>query len=273
MKIKIPTIAAVTVLASAQCVLAQVIFSDNFDSYADQAAMNAVWNVGLAPAGVGLTLSTEQAFSPSQSAKAPGTTTAYTMAHDFTPTSGSDALPLLWSFRFYDSTQANNLRQFASIRDNAPALAQLVAMGAYNDTTLTKDRHTGLSVTAADLNTYYAVRVAFAPGPNWFILNGPGAPTRSTGWHELSAVFKDTTVEFYVDGVNGLSDLSTSYAASAGALTFDRVTVGSGLSSANGEAYYDNVMVQVIPEPSSIVLSLLGGFGLAAGVISRRRKV
>jgi hypothetical protein len=48
--------------------------------------------------------------------------------------------------------------------------------------------------------------------------------------------------------------------------------VGSGLSSANGVGYYDNVMLQ-IPEPSSIVLSLLGGFGLAVGIISRRRKV
>src|SRR5512135_1135944 len=109
MKSRILTIAAVTVLASAQCVLAQTIFSDNFDSYADQAAMNAVWNVGLAPAGVGLTLSTEQAFSPSQSAQAPGTTTAYTMGHDITPVWGLNSAPLTWSFEFYDSTQANNL--------------------------------------------------------------------------------------------------------------------------------------------------------------------
>jgi len=270
MKTKILTIAAVTVFASAQCALAQIIFSDNFDSYADQAAFNAVWNVAQAPAGVGATLSTEQAFSPSQSIKAPGIATAYQSGHDITPVWGSDAQPLSWSFQFYDSTQAANLRQFATIRDNSPALAQLVAFGAYNDTSLTKDRYTGLSTSIAELNTYYAVRVAFAPGPNWFILNGPGAPTRSTGWHELSAVFKDTTVEFFVDGVNALSGLTTSYASAAGAITFDRVTVGSGLSSANGEAYYDNVMVQVIPEPSSIVVSLVGGLGLLAWGIRRR---
>jgi hypothetical protein len=270
MKNRILVAAVAALVVSASSVRAQTIFFDNFDGYADQAAMNAVWNVGLAPTGVGLTLSTEQAFSPSQSAKAPGTTTAYTMAHDITPCWGLNSAPLTWSFEFYDSTQTANLRQFASIRDNSPGLAQLVAIGAYNDTTLTKDRYTGLSVTAADLNTYYAVRVAFAPGPNWFILNGPGAPTRSTGWHELKAVFYGTTVDFFVDGVNALSGLSTSYAASAGAISFDRVTVGSGLSSANGAGYYDNVMV-VIPEPSSMVLSLLGGLGIMWGL--RRRTV
>ncbi len=243
------------------------IFSDNFDSYVDQAAFNAVWNVGLS--GGGATLSTDQAFSPSQSILQPGIATAYSSGHDITPVSGSDAQPLVWSFQFYDSTQAANLRQFASIRDATPALAQLVAIGAYNDSTTTKDPYTGLSVTAADLNTYYACRVAFAPGPNWFILNGPGTPTRSTGWHELSAVFKDTTVEFFVDGVNALSGLTISYASAVGALTFDRVNVGSGLSSANGAGYYDNVKVEIVPEPTTTALLGLGGLAFLA---IRRRK-
>lgn len=261
-------ITALSLLTSASCVLAQApIFFDNFDSYADQAAFNAVWNVGLV--GGGGFLSTEQAFSPSQSIKQ-DTAAARQSGHDITPVWGLNSAPLTWSFEFYDSTQANNLRQFATIRDTTPALAQLIAIGAYNDTSLTKDRYTGLSVTAADLNTYYAARVPFAPGPNWFILNGPGAPTRSTGWHELKAVFYSTTVEFFVDGVNALSGLTTSYASAPGAITLDRVTVGSGLSSANGEGFYDNVMV-LIPEPSSIVLSLLGGLGILWTI--RRRTV
>ena len=266
---KIRTLLAIGTLSTiALTAPAQTIFSDNFDSYLNQAAFNAAWNVGLA--GGGAILSTEQAFSASQSIKQD--LTALASGHDITPVSGSDAQPLAWSFRFYDSTQTANLRQFATIRDNAPALAQLVALGAYNDTTLTMNRYTGLSATAADLNTYYACRVAFAPGPNWFILNGPGTPTRSTGWHQLEAVFKDTTVEFFVDGVKALSGLTTSYASAAGAITFDRVTVGSGLSSANGVGYYDDVMVQVIPEPSSIGLSLLGGVGLFFLRMIRRRE-
>lgn len=250
-------------LALASAANAQTVFSDNFDSYVDQAAFNVVWGVGLT--GGGAILSTEQAFSGSQSIKQD--LTAKASGHDITPVSGSDATPLVWSFRFYDSTQANNLRQFATIRDNTPSLAQLVAMGAYNDTSLTKNLFTGTSVTAADLNTYYACRVAFAPGPNWFILNTEGVPTRSTGWHELMAVFGDTTVDLYVDGVIGMADVK--YAAEAGAITFDRVTVGSGLSSANGVGYYDDVNVAIVPEPSTLVLLGLGCVGLLA--VHRRK--
>ncbi len=228
------------------------IFYDDFDSYADQAAFNAAWAVGIV--GTGGILSTEQAFSPLQSIKQD--LSARASGHDITPVSGSDTQPLVWSFRFYDSTQQANLRQFATIRDNSPSLVQLVAIGAYNDTTLTKNLITGDPVTATDLNTYYACRVAFSPGPNWFLLNAAGVPTRSTGWHELKAVFGDTKVDFFVDGILGMGGIS--YAASAGAITFDRVTVGSGLSSANGVGYYDDVLVQLIPEPSALALLSLG---------------
>jgi hypothetical protein len=251
------------VLALASAAIAQTtVFSDNFDSYADQAAFNAAWNVGLA--GGGAILSAEQAYSAPQSIKQD--LAAKASGRDITPVFGSDVQPLEWSFRFYDSTQTANLRQFATIRDTSPALAQLVAMGAYNDTTLTKNLFTGTSATAADLNTFYACRVAFSPGPNWFILNTEGVPTRSTGWHELKAVFADTQVDFYVDGVLGMADIP--YAASAGQFTFDRVTVGSGLSSANGVGYYDDVRVSLVPEPTTIALL---GLGLAFLAINRRR--
>jgi len=251
------SIALLGALALASAANAQVVFSDNFDSYPNQAAFNAAWNVSVSGGGGIVSRDHgssffDQCIEQDLTGKASG--------KNFTATSGSDAQPLVWSFQFYDSTQTANLRQFASIRDNTPELAQLVAMGAYNDTTLTKNLFTGASVTAADLNTYYACRVAFGPGPNWFILNTEGVPTRSTGWHELMAVFGSTTADFYVDGVLGMADVP--YAASAGALTFDRVTVGSGLSSANGVGYYDDVLVMVVPEPSALALSILGGFGL-----------
>lgn len=256
------TLALVGAVSLAVGANAQVLFFDNFDSYADQAAFGAAWNVGLV--GGGGILSGEQVFSGTQSIKQD--LTAKSSGINFAPVSGSDAAPVEWSFKFYDSTQEANLRQFATIRDNDPTLAQLVAIGAYNDTTLTKNLITGDPVTAADLNTFYACRVAFSPGPNWFILNTEGVPTRSTGWHELKAVFSDTTVDFYVDGVLGMADIQ--YAASAGAITFDRLTVGSGLSSANGVGYYDDVKVELIPEPTTIGLLALG---LALLARDRRR--
>jgi hypothetical protein len=254
-------------LGLTQLAFGQTILFDNFDSYADQAAFNAVWNAGVT--GGGATLSTDQSSSAPKSILQPGIATGYSSGRDITPVWGTDANPLVFSFDFYDSTQAANLRQFASIRDAAPSLVQLVAIGAYSDTTLTKNRYTTASASEADLNTYYAARVAFAPGPNWFILNGPGAPTRTTGWHELKAVFSGTTVEFFVDGVNALSGLTTEYTSTVGGFSFDRVNVGSGLSSANGAGWYDNVLIEIVPEPSTAALALLGGFGL---LIARMRR-
>lgn len=256
--------ALVMVTMTATVASGAIIFQDNFDGYADQAAFNAAWNVSLV--GGGGILSTEQAFSPSQSIKQD--LTAKQSGTSIAACWGTDAQPLEWSFEFYDSTQAANLRQFASFRDLSGGLAQLVAIGAYNDTTLTKNRYTGSSASMADLNTYYACRVLYQGGPGWFILNGPGAPTRSTGWHELKAVFKDTTVEFYVDGVNALSGLTTQYANSVGSVSFDTVLVGSGLSSPNGVGYYDNVLVNQVPEPAVAVLLGLGGL-----LFGRRRRI
>jgi len=256
------TLALVGIFSMAVGANAQVLFFDDFESYTDQTAFGAAWNVGVT--GGGGILSGEQAFSGTQSIKQDLTNKSSGM--NFAPVSGSDAAPLEWSFKFYDTTQEANLRQFASIRDNDPTLAQLVAIGAYNDTTLTKNLISGDPVTAADLNTYYACRVAFSPGPNWFILNTEGVPTRTTGWHELKAVFSDTTVDLYVDGVLGMADIQ--YAAAPGAFTFDRLTVGSGLSSPNGEGFYDDVKVQVIPEPTTIGLLALG---LALLARDRRR--
>ena len=78
-------------------------------------------------------------------------------------------------------------------------------------------------------------------------------PTRSVGWHELTAVIKSTTIDFYVDGVLGAGDVT--YAAAEGTYTFDTAHIGSGISSADGSAYYDNYTVEqlaAIPEASSI---------------------
>ena len=53
--------------------------------------------------------------------------------------------------------------------------------------------------------------MAFAPGPNWITLDDR-APVRSVGWHELKAVIKSTTIDFYVDGV--LAKANVAYANS-----------------------------------------------------------
>jgi len=70
-------------------------------------------------------------------------------------------------------------------------------------------------------------------------------------------------VEFYVN-----DNLDTTQTKAAG-LAFDSIVIGSGLSSAGADVWFDNLTV-IVPEPSSLALSLLGGFGLLA--MFRRRR-
>jgi len=256
-------IALTGILALATAANAQLKFYETFDSYASQSALTNTWNAGTT--GGGVTLTKEQS-SGLFDWNVKQDTAARASSINIAPVSGADGQELVWSFQFYDSQQTNNMRQFASIRDyTGTALNHLVAIGAYNDTTLTTNRMTMQQATSAELNTYYAARV-LTPGLGWMLLNGPGAPTRTTGWHELSAVFGGTTLDFYIDGILSFADVP--YSATQGAFTYDRLIVGSALSSAGGVAYYDDVLVMIVPEPSSFVLA---GLGVAAVLIFRRR--
>jgi len=222
-----------------------VILFDDFEGYADQTAMNSVWTPAV---GSGAQLSTTQSFSPTHSAYID--LTARRSDRTFAETAGSDAEPLEWSVQFRDSA-VGNARQYIQLLDYAPATNQLISIGVYNSVP---------GATVADLNTYYAARVAFAPGggftaAGWFLLNDPGVATRSQGWHELKVVFKDTVAEFYVDGTLGKTQ---QYTTSAGGTSFEQARIGSGVSTANGDAYYDDYLIEKVPEPAALMLLGLG---------------
>src|SRR4051812_25063890 len=86
---------------------AATIFSDNFESYANTAAMQAVW--GSAGAG---TLDTA-AGNPGQSMKHPG---GVSNQHSFTATPATDINPIIWQFDFLDDA-AGNKRITGALRD------------------------------------------------------------------------------------------------------------------------------------------------------------
>jgi hypothetical protein len=242
-------------LSSAQ---AAVIFCDDFEGYADQAAMNAVWVPSVGP---GASLSTDQSVSPTHSAFIPGNTTAYRSTRGFGNVGpATDANPLVWSFQYYDANAGVAIaRNYMQLWDNSAGLEQLVSLGVYNAVP-------GESV--ANHHTYYAARVAFQTGaPGWILLKDPGVATRSIGWHELKAVFGTSTVDFYVDGTLGAS--AKIYSDGSPAITFDTMQLGSGLSSAGGAAYYDDVCLAIIPEPATMALAGLGLMGL---VLTARRR-
>jgi hypothetical protein len=94
--------------------------------------------------------------------------------------------------------------------------------------------------------TKYQGRIASGPNAGWFNLNGPGAPSRSTGWHkfEIERLADSSTVNWYVDGVLARSFTGLT---SPG---WDSVVIGSvGAGSTSGEAWFDDLMVEYYDPP------------------------
>ncbi len=215
-----PQTIAVTLTVSSG---ATIVLNDTFDSYAGQSNFTAAWPISLSPGG---SLSTAAYFSSPKSIYF--STSAARNYRNFTASSGTNATPIVWSIRIYDNNTSNLDRQWCELLDASPSITQLVAMGKSN--------------IVEAMRTYYAARVAYAPGPGWITLNDAGAPARSVGWHEIKAVIKSTAIDFYVDGV--LARANVAYASSQGQFTFDQARIGSGYSSTSA-AYFDDVKVQV----------------------------
>lgn len=242
-------LAAITALAlvSASSGMAQTV-SDNFDSYADQTAFDAAWTPGVAA----MTLTTTN-----QSVSGANSIYQGTVAQQSRIAIGYE-IPISmldFSFSFYDPAGAGSLARtygmaYAYSGDWGVGLQQLVAIGKYN----------------AVASTKYHGRVAFG-SVSWFALDAPTSPDRTVGWHEAritgSLVGGQAQYDFYIDGL--LAGTRTSTVTDS---TFDWIVMGSGLSSTHG-MWYDDISI-VIPEPSSLALSLLGGFGLLA--MFRRRR-
>jgi hypothetical protein len=254
--------AAVIIVSSllATSAKAAILLFDNFDSYADQTSFQAAWPAVASPGASG-TLSTVQASSSPNSVNYQ--TLAQRNERAFAESGPPTALnPVTFSFDFFDTNGGTQpYRQYAGIQDGAgTASGQQINMGLFNTMSLTQDG-----------GNYYMARILGydgAPGVTgggvgqFFKLNGPGAPTRSTGWHSLKAVITDTQVTFFVDGILSATE-NTSVAASR---SYELVRLGSGVSS-TAQAFFDNASVDndpapVVPEPASIALLSLGGLAL-----------
>lgn len=247
-------------LAGAALAQASVVtvLEDNFDGYFDMSEVTMMWpgSSKLTTISAGLTLEEVDGDLAIKQA----TTVAGRLSQQISPIVATDANPIAYSFQFKDTVNAN-IRHYGTLQDYDPASAQLLAIGT--TTASTKDLRTGLAATVTDYNTYYCARITFGTGaPNWFLLNGDGAPTRSRGWHEMKIIVKNNTVDFLIDGVSGVQGLSAATYNIASGLSWDHISVGSGLSSPNGVGYYDDVKLQILPEPVSLMLLAVGGLFL-----------
>ncbi len=247
---------AVAVMATPALSSAAVIFADDFDSYADTAALGAVWTLseGTLDAANG---------NPSQSFNHPGTAAAFsggnTNTVSFPTMYPGPGEKLILSGDFYDDGTSENKRVSIGLRDAAGA--NIIEMGMYNSP------------------AHYAIRtVLFGAGSDAAWVAMPGTPTFEgvnvsvEGWHNFQAEITDSDVTFMLDlGDDGSIDSTyTATILQNGAFGFNQIRLGgpSDLSSAGGGVKFDNISLTLVPEPTTALLAAFCAVG--AGMCRRR---
>lgn len=251
-------LAAVAMPAAMAQVLPYSVVLDSFD-YADTAAMQVNWNPQTAST---MTLDTTLG-NPGSSARFTGANTTAQLwrgnTFSLTPT---DANPILLGADIYNPGNATVTT--VGLRTGANPLFE---MGLYrifdnsqtgpDTTTAPATAATGIGVRTINIGTDLA-------GQDWVRMGG-----YYTGWARYETIITATTVNTRIDvGIDGTWDFDyTERGAAIG--TFTDLRIHAPASNAAGtETHVDNVVLQVIPEPTSLALMGLGAFAL----VSRRRK-
>lgn len=291
---KMHSIVLIALIGGGQIPMAQgaMIVNDNFDSYASQAAFEAVWVPIGSTAPISGALSTAQAASSPNSVQNPATATnsqsrnQATFAETSTLSSSGNlgiGDTLTWSLDYFDSSPTTSpQRNYANLQDTtAPSgTNQLIALGLNNNQSGANSggqyymaRILGYTVpTTADPDGGPAESVGGSGV--FFKLNDFGVGLRSLGWHNLKVVLStndglSTDYAFYVD--NQLAERVNDVGTAASIRSYDNIRLGSGLSNGNTEVFFDNVQLDyaaAVPEPGIAVLLAVASWGMFA---SRRR--
>ncbi len=274
--------------------LATVVVSDNFDSYANQAAFEAVWTPIGTVAPISAVLSTAQSVSAPNSVQVPGYTTAsgsYRNRQSFAETGNVAAggPSLEFSFDFYDvgtTASPSPQRNYVNLQDTtAPgATNQLVSLGMNNNQTSTQSG-----------GNYYMARILGYTNPTtdpdggpaesvtgaaiYFKLNdfGVGLRSATAAWVNLKVVLStddgaSVDYAFYVNNV--LAEKVSNVGTAASIRSYDNIVLGSGLSNGGTQTFFDNVLLETVaavPEASSFFAVGLVGLGLAASAWKRNK--
>ena len=218
-----------------------VAWFDDFDSYADQAAFDAVYTQ-IYPA-VPLLLDQSMGYSDGQSVNplGPNNNSERRAYQNFgAELAGTDADPLIFEFMMHMNDETDWwTREYIEIRGYSGE--------GYGDGDLQELIALGCTSSGVD-TTLYNARIL--TGDNW--VNTQTA--KVAAWVKLTAKIMTDTVEVYV---NDNLDYSGPRAPD---ITFDCVVLGSGLSS-RVDVHFDGV-----PEPASLTL-----LALSSLVLFRRR--
>jgi hypothetical protein len=241
------TIVSLTVAVFSFDSSAQIIFSDDFESYSSDSELTATWS-RVSGTGTSILLAADPTNPSNQTIQQ--TTVAGRLRHVISGVNPTDAAPLLLSFDFYDSNGGTTSgRQYVEIRNSG-------VTGGLFDVGLINSVNTGTYAQGA----YQARDI---DNGNWVQLG----VARSVGWHHFELLIEGFSATLSIDGI---VDPSFSDRAWNGGASYDWLHIGSALTS-NTDAYYDNISLAVVPEPS-VYVAVFGALALGAAVIRRRVK-
>jgi len=243
---------------------------DDFESYADQAAFQAAWPSWL-PNGTSMDL--VQGFGHSGVQSISGVASAgdrrnYRNLDSFAAYRETDANPLEFELWLYDQDAtlpaAPDLAQnYCEVRayeeDGMPPtwftrgyhLQGLLDMGIYESA---GTQYGG----GAGGRGHYAYHLYYGGLNAWYAT----AARRTVGWHNMRMILSGASARIYVDGA---LDAEVPWANPNALYPMDGVILGSGLTSAGYDVAFDDVRLDVVPDPMTVVL-------LAAGGSFRRRR-
>jgi hypothetical protein len=235
---------------------ATLIVNETFDTYADTAAMKAVWG-GTGNLG---TLDTTLSYSPNNSAAHPGGTinTYLPGIGTVTPTASLD---LVLSAKIYDNALVANDRITVGLRTGANPLFEM-------------GRHNSFTSPPAGTNTYgirgLSLGNGISPSPDWRAFpNGSGGAIPATvGWHTYMATFSivnglTVTLDLLSDGtIDSTLHFAGNGTSAFGNFTDLRFGGPSNVTSAGGGANFDDIRLELVPEPTSFLMIGLLGLGL-----------
>ena len=228
-----------------------IVFSDDFES----GALGA-WTQAASP----LTISTAQNIVPASGQySAQINTSADRMYANIGSEVSGHIMFTSWIYETSAATRAfTEIRAYSGAGYADGALQQVLAIGKYSSTT--NETYDG---------TKYQGRVAFG-SINWFNLNAPGAPSRSSDtWHrfDIEIMPSGSDINFYVDGI-----LSRSITGAPVIASYDSLAVGLGAGSTLGDSWVDGFSVSIVPEPGSVALLISGLAALVGLALVRVRR-
>jgi hypothetical protein len=228
------------------------VFSDDFESYANDAAFKAVWNGAANPAP---SLDIGYGLGGGNAVLSYGDNVAQ---RNFAPVGLSDAAPITAEVDYWDFDTSVG-RNTLGLRN--AGMTTLFEIGEYG--TLDPDPDVAGSVCVAG----YGFRTLYVGGPvgdaqGWIALtpNRIASTDPAVGYHHFKLVVGSSYATASVRLSNGNVYSKTVALTSTVGDTLDNVRIGgpSGVVSLGG-ADYDNVQVYTTPEPASMILLAVGG--------------